>query len=154
MRIRNAAIAGATALAVAFGGSAVATAQESSESSETQQTTETDTQNEPAEEASSSSSDYEGIFGSSQQKNSAGETEGEGSLSSDLGSQLQADKPADGRAIFGSSKENPETGETLEGQAPWAKLLYAATWIGGIASVIGLLVGPAANFIQFGPFTN
>lgn len=132
MRIRNAAIAGATALAVAFAGTTVASAQ-------------TDA---PAAEDSSS---YDGIFGSSQQANSEGETENKGSLSSRIGDNLNADKEADGRALFGSSKENEERGATWEGQPAWAKALYIATVVAGVASALGVIVGPLHNFLVHGP---
>ncbi|QGU06182.1 hypothetical protein COCCU_01070 [Corynebacterium occultum] len=67
-----------------------------------------------------------------------------------LGDNLNGQNEADGRALFGSSKVNPETGATFDGQPAWAKLLYGLTVTGAIGSVIGLIVGPLYNFIVHG----
>lgn len=135
MRIRNAAIAGATAIAVAFGGTTVASAQSS------QNTTAPSATATPTETASA---DYPGIFGSSNTTN-------EGTVSSKIGDNLNQQDPANGQAIFGSSKTENDGTATLAGQPAWAKLLYAATIIGGIASVVGTIVGPVYNYIFHGP---
>lgn len=70
--------------------------------------------------------------------------------SSRFSDNLNGDKEADGRALFGSSKVNEETGGTYDSQPAWAKLLHAATVIGGIGSFIGLVVGPIYNYIVYG----
>lgn len=72
-------------------------------------------------------------------------------LSSRLGDNLNAEQEADGRAIFGSSKVNEETGATFDGQPAWAKLLYGLSITGAIGAVISLIVGPAFNFFVHGP---
>ncbi|PFG28510.1 hypothetical protein [Corynebacterium renale] len=66
-----------------------------------------------------------------------------GTGSSKIGARLDADKPADGQAIFGSSKD-------LNSQPAWAKLVYALTWLGGIGSFLGLIAGPLYNFAVHG----
>lgn len=129
MRIRNAAIAGATAIAVAFGGTTVASAQSSQD---------TTAPSAPA----TATADYPGLLGSS--------LEGD-STSSKIGDNLNAQDDADGRAIFGSSKTEDNGTASLAGQPAWAKLLYAATIIGGIATVVGTIVGPVYNYIFHGP---
>lgn len=110
---QKAALAGATAVALTFGTTAVATAVEPAEST-TQET-------------------------SSPQP--AGEKE---SLSSKIGRELEKDKPADGRNIFGSSKD-------FSGEPAWAKILYGTTITAGVAAFIGLIVGPLYNFVVHGP---
>ena len=123
MRIRNAAIAGATALAVAFGGTTVATAAETSSDQNTSSIT----------NGSSAPEENDGA---------------KPSFSSELntGLKLEGDQEADGQAIFGSSKD-------LESQPKWAKVLYGTTIATAIATLIGMVVGPLANFVQFGPFS-
>lgn len=66
------------------------------------------------------------------------------------GDNLNGEQEADGRAIFGSSKVNEETGATFDGQPAWAKLLYGLTVTGAIGSIIGLVVGPLYNYIVHG----
>ena len=123
MRIRNAAIAGATALAVAFAGTTVAVAAEGPSSAETTQTT---TANE----------------GSSQQASSNEGQSFPNKVDQDL--QLEGEKPADGTKLFGSSKDFSE-------QPVWAKVLYSLTILGGIGAVLGGVIGPVYNFINHGP---
>ncbi|MCQ9341857.1 hypothetical protein NQ023_01320 [Corynebacterium phoceense] len=137
MRIRNAAIAGATALAVAFGGTTVASAEDTAAPKQEQSSTANDT---------SSSTEKEGA-----EKDAAKDA----SLSSKIntGLKLEGDKEADGRAIFGSSKSEDNGAETLESQPKWAKVLYGTTIATAIATLIGMVVGPLANFVQFGPFS-
>ena len=122
MRIRNAALAGATAIAVAFGGTTVASAAETADGSS-----------------------YDGIFAGSSDglANSEGETKGEGSLSSKI--DLENDETTNGRDIFGSSKD-------FSNVPAWAKALYAATIVGGIGALVGGVIGPVYNFIVHGPF--
>mgnify|MGYP001629845917 CR=1 FL=1 len=122
MRIRNAALAGATAIAVAFGGTTVASAAETADGSS-----------------------YDGIFAGSSNDlaNSKGETKKEGSLSSKI--DLENDQATNGRDIFGSSKD-------FSAVPAWAKALYAATIVGGIGALVGGVIGPVYNFIVHGPF--
>ncbi|MDR7329582.1 hypothetical protein [Corynebacterium guangdongense] len=137
--IRNSAIAGATALAVAFGGTTIASAQD------------------PTLDAEAGAEvTLSGDAPASGDAELAGEVEGpqaeapeEGytpSLSSDIntGSSLEGEEPANGTAIFGSSKEG------FGDQPRWAQLLYAGSILGSIASLIGLVVGPIHNYIVHG----
>lgn len=119
---RKAALAGATAVAVAFGSTAVATAAD-------EKTTETPAT--PVEKT----------------------TEGEGSLSSTLGSRLEADQTAYGPAIFGSSKstEKGKEEESFEDQPKWAKWFYGLSVFTAVSAFVGLIVGPAYNFVVHGP---
>ena len=122
---RKAALAGATAVAVAFGSTAVATAAEQTDAD---QATETVTVQEKP-------------------------TEGEGSLSSRIGAGLDKDQTAYGPALFGSSKGQEEgENETFEQQPAWAKLFYAASIFTAVSALVGLIVGPAYNFVVHGPF--
>ena len=101
MRIRKAALAGVTALAVAFTGTSVATAADA-----------------PAPEKAS--------------------------LSAKLGKPLEADKPADGREIFG-------TDDDVSSQPTWAPTLNGVGIAAAVITVLGGLVGPVLNFIKYGP---
>ena len=122
MRIRNAAIAGATALAVAFGGTTVAGAVEGSSSAEATQTATNE--------------------GSSQNGSSNEGQSLPNKIDQDL--KLEGEKAADGTKIFGSSKD-------FSGQPVWAKVLYSLTILGGIGAVLGGVIGPVMNFINHGP---
>lgn len=134
MRIRNAAIAGATAIAVAFGGTTIASAEE-------------------ATNDENISSNVEGTSSDlSSDEDAASEEEGNGgSLSSKIGDSDLVNKDEDdnkntqfnGRDVFGSSKN-------FDNVPSWAQGFYALTIIASIGSLIGLVVGPAANYIQFG----
>ncbi|MCQ9330718.1 hypothetical protein [Corynebacterium phoceense] len=133
MRIRNAAIAGATALAVAFGGTTVASAEDTAAPKQEQSSTAN----------GSSTSDNKGDSTPDEKDAAKG-----ASLSSKIntGLKLEGDKEADGQKIFGSSKD-------LSEQPKWAKVLYGTTIATAIATLIGMVVGPLANFVQFGPFS-
>lgn len=132
MRIRNAAIAGATALAVAFGGTTVASAEETPAPKPEQQ----------------QSSNANGSSNSAEKEGAEKDAAKGASLSSKIntGLNLEGDKEADGQKIFGSSKD-------LSEQPKWAKVLYGTTIATAIATLIGMVVGPLANFVQFGPFS-
>lgn len=118
---RKAALAGATAAAVAFGSTAVATAEEK-----------TGTEDITVQEKP---------------------TEGEGSLSSRIGDGLEKDQTAYGPALFGSSKGDAEgETETYEQQPAWAKVFHALSIFTAVSAVVGLIVGPAYNFVVHGPF--
>ena len=133
MRIRNAAIAGATAIAVAFGGTTIASAQQNDE-----ENVSSDVENTSSELSSD--------------EDAASEEEGNGgSLSSRIGDSELVDKGEgddkntqfNGRDVFGSSKDHDNI-------PSWAESFYALTIVASIGSLIGLVVGPAANYFQFG----
>ncbi|MEY8577507.1 hypothetical protein AALI21_04245 [Corynebacteriaceae bacterium 6-324] len=133
MRIRNAAIAGATAIAVAFGGTTIASAQQNDE-----ENVSSDVENTSSELSSD--------------EDAASEEEGNGgSLSSRIGDSELVDKGEgddkntqfNGRDVFGSSKDHDNI-------PSWAQSFYALTIVASIGSLIGLVVGPAANYFQFG----
>ena len=126
MRIRNAAIAGATALAVAFGGTTVASAQETVTQDDHNVTVE---QQNPSKTAKGGEDDN---------------GKSDGSLSSKLGHKLEGDKAANGVGIFGSSKD-------FSGQPAWAKVFYGATVVAGIGALLGGIIGPVYNFFVHGP---
>ena len=143
MRIRNAAIAGATALAVAFGGSTVAFAEDANGSAQ-------ENTNSPASTDNGSSSAEDN-------------TNSEASLSSKIGDWFYVNEndnkgtAADGRAIFGSSKhencdadETEEECTTLGDQPAWAKAFYGLGIASAIASVAGF-IGVVYNFFVHGP---
>ena len=134
MRIRNAAIAGATAIAVAFGGTTIASAEEATNDENISSNVE------------NTSSDL------SSDEDAASEEEGNGgSLSSKIGDSDLVNKGPednkttqfDGRDVFGSSKN-------FENVPSWAQAFYALTVVASIGSLIGLVVGPVANYFQFG----
>lgn len=133
MRIRNAAIAGATAIAVAFGGTTIASAQQNDDEN-------------VSSDVENTSSDL------SSDEDAASEEEGNGgSLSSKIGDSELVDKGEgddkntefNGRDVFGSSKDHDNI-------PSWAQSFYALTIVASIGSLIGLVVGPVANYFQFG----
>ncbi len=128
MRIRNAALAGATALAVAFGGSTVAFAAETTEQGDNTVTVEKQSQSKtgPDGVADTTPEDYTP------------------SLSSKIGNKVEGDQAADGTAIFGSSKD-------FSGEPEWAKILYGVTIATGVAALVGNIIGPVYNFFVHGP---
>ncbi|MGV0349868.1 hypothetical protein ACUY2G_02865 [Corynebacterium guaraldiae] len=138
MRIRNAALAGATALAVTFGGSTVAFAQDAA----------------PQDENTSSTTQENGSSASNENTNS------KASLSSKIGDTWfnkgkddNKTTEADGRAIFGSSKhEHCDADETDQDctQPTWAKTLYGVGVASAVASVLGF-IGVVYNFFVHGP---
>ncbi|APT92327.1 hypothetical protein CPHO_04850 [Corynebacterium phocae] len=131
MRIRKAALAGATAIAVTFSGTVAATAQE---------TTETNTGSSsifPSEKRADT--DAEGnLINNGDKKDST--------MSSKLGSLLDATKPADGTKIFGDDAD-------VSSQPKWAQALYGVGIASIVITILGGLVGPVLNFIQYGPFS-
>ena len=138
MRIRNAALAGATALAVAFGGTTVATAATFDGSNTTEAIDDAKTNQKEDQEGGSLSSKVGGWFNIDEDDN--------------IGTE------ADGRALFGSSKTdyNPDNAdkngelETFEGQPTWAKTFYGVGIASAVASVAGL-IGIVYNFFVHGP---
>lgn len=65
-------------------------------------------------------------------------------INTDSSVDFEADQPANGPALFGSSKD-------LDSQPVWAQLLYGASLLGGVGSLIGLILGPIHNFLVHGP---
>ena len=128
MRIRNAAIAGATALAVAFGGTTVASAAD---------TVNQNGNNVTVEQANPSKTGKAQAYGQTPEAYTP-------SLSSKLGHKLEGDKAANGVAIFGSSKD-------FSGQPAWAKVFYGATVVAGVGALLGGIIGPVYNFFVHGP---
>lgn len=139
MRIRNAAVAGATALALTFGGSTVAFAQDAAPTN-----VENQSKTAPNGKADTTPEDYKA------------------SLSSKVGNWFDKGEDdnihtgANGQAIFGSSKhENCDANETAEcehlaDQPTWAKTAYGVGVASAVASVIGL-IGVVYNFFVHGP---
>lgn len=119
-KLRTSALAIATATTVALGGMTVAGAQPNGSSSTSATTTEGDS--------------VELV-----------ETEGP-TLSSAIGGSLEAGKPADPTAIFGSDKAG--FGE----QPAWAQAMYITGVIAAAGAFFGLVVAPIANFIKFNYF--
>ena len=107
-KLRNSALAIATATTVALGGMTVAGAQEGGAL--------------PNEESNVNLSDT-------------------GSSAGSLGDALDFDEELNPRDIFGSDKSN-------FGKAPtWAQVLYGVGVASVAASIFGLVIAPAANFI-------
>lgn len=131
MRIRKAAIAGATAVAVAFSGTSIATADS--------------TVNQGGHDVAKDEHTNLTTDGADQDTTEEDYTP---SLSSKIntGLNLEGEKAADAVSIFGSSKDFSEVPN-------WAKALYGLLIAGGIGSVLGLIVGPLDNFIKYGPFS-
>ncbi|OFP35916.1 MULTISPECIES: hypothetical protein [unclassified Corynebacterium] len=119
---RKAALAGATAVAVAFGSTTMAVAEDKNNEQETQL----------------------------EQRQPGKDTEGAGSLSSKIGNAFEATDEngkatgADGKAIFGSTKDG------FGDQPAWAKAFYALTVFSAVSAFIGLVVGPSYNFVIHG----
>ncbi|MCS5480713.1 hypothetical protein NYP18_13770 [Corynebacterium sp. YIM 101645] len=117
---RNAAVAGISAVAITLSSTAVASAQ----------TTDAVTVAEhPAAPAPEGKSKSKGSSPSSDANEFLG---------------LDGDQPADGTALFGSSKEG------FGDQPSWAKLLYAGTVITGVGAVLGAIIAPIYNFFTHG----
>lgn len=124
MRIRNAAVAGATALAVAFTGVANA---ETPKTPEKTMTSEGEFKVDPDKIVTPGK---EGV--GELQGNANGST-----LSSDLGDKLDKNIATNGNNIFGD-KQDPN----LPG---WAKLFYASGILGAVGTVIGTIIA-AVNY--------
>ena len=123
---RKAAFAGATAVAVAFGSTAVAAA----DTPETAPVV-NETNTLPVEEI----------------------TEGNGGLSTKAGNKLGAwTKDEDGNVVKTTVTKDEFLGGWVEGQTPaWAKLLFAGGIAAMVSAFVGLIVGPAYNFFVHGP---
>ncbi len=127
---RKAALAGATAVAVAFGSTAVATAETTTPDKPAEPTYVAPTR--PIDKAVDSNDQEPGL--SSKIANSKL-----------LGFKKDGDlQGADGQAIFGE-KDN------FKAQPNWVKAAYGLTIFTSVSAVIGLIVGPLYNFIVHGP---
>ena len=114
---RKAALAGATAVALAFGSTTIAAAEETA-APETNNQTPAD-----AQKPSASTKICASLDAYDKDGNAIG---------------------ADGEAIFGSDK-------TGFGEQPgWAKAFYATTIFAAVSALVGLVVGPAYNFVVHG----
>ena len=133
---RKAALAGATAAAVAFGSTAVATAETTAE--ETTAAEATTTYERATRTVEPTVDGKDGVEPGSSAKIANSER-----LEFRKGDELQG---TDGEALFGSSKEN--FGE----QPLYAQIAYGATIFTVVSAVIGLVVGPLYNFIVHGDF--
>lgn len=130
---RKAALAGATAVAVAFGSTAVATAET------TEATTAADsTYTAPVRPVEDKDS-KDGVEPASSNKIVQSEwlefRDKDGNL-----------RGTDGTEIFGTEKDN--FGE----QPRYARLAYGATIFTAVSAVVGLIVGPLYNFFVHGDF--
>lgn len=136
-KFQKAALAGATAVAVAFGSTAVATAAE-------EKTNESSTQ---TQSGSSNKTESDKKF-EAPTKPTTGDKDKTPSSSTKIGGKLGAHK--DGQAI-GTNYEAFFGGAGWTEQAPIYQLLF----VGGIATfvsaLVGLIFGPAYNFFVHGP---
>lgn len=134
---RKAALAGATAVAVAFGSTAVAIAEPAPTGEENKAV---DNYTAPIRERDAAKDavvDADGKVqgtGSSNIARSFGAVDEDGNL-----------KGADGQALFG--KEKPNFGK----QPGWAKAGYVLTIFAAVSAAVGLIVGPLYNFVVHGP---
>lgn len=60
----------------------------------------------------------------------------------EVGEDWDADKPANGRDTLGSSTDH-------DNQPAWAKNMHDLTWLGGIASLLGVVIFPAYNYLVY-----
>lgn len=125
---RNAAIAGATALALTFGGTAVAGAETVEAPAAADQTVD----NQSASEQNKG--------GDKQRSLSTRIFESIGGNHSDEDTYM-----VNGRDLFGSSKNWDNVGTP-------AKVLYGLTVALGAVAAFGLILAPLDNFIKYGPF--
>ncbi|ANE04277.1 hypothetical protein [Corynebacterium crudilactis] len=64
--------------------------------------------------------------------------------SSAVGQDWDADQPVKGEDIFGEEHERDE-----ENTPAWAKNMFDLTLLGGIASLLGVIVFPAYNYLVY-----
>lgn len=129
---RKAALAGATAVAVAFGSTAVATAGTTEDSTAADSTYTAPVR--PVEDKDGK----DGVEPASSHKI----TNSENLQFRDEDGNLRG---ADGRALFGDKKN-------FDAQPLWSKLAYGATIFTSVSAAIGLIVGPLYNFFVHGEF--
>jgi len=130
---RKAALAGATAVAVAFGSTAVATAETAEDTTAAENTYVAPSR--PVEDKDGK----DGVEPASSEKITHSEWLEFRDEDGDL-------RGADGEALFGSSKEG------FEEQPRYAKLAYGATIFTAVSALVGLVVGPLYNFFIHGDF--
>lgn len=134
---RKAALAGATAVAVAFGSTAVATAETAPTGEENKAV---DNYTAPIRERDAANDaivDADGKVqgtGSSNIARSFDAVDKDGNL-----------KGADGRSLFGKEKPN------FDKQPGWARWGYVLSIFTAVSAVVGLVVGPLYNFVVHGP---
>ena len=145
---RKAALAGATAVAVAFGSTAVATAQgvvnEDDSSLSSKIGGNVLQVNTNPDEA------YDGLYnvGGKVQKDGTvkGGVEARGDLENkQISKDKNANNWAEGYNIFGKDKNK------FDDQPAWAKVLYGSSIFLAVSAFIGLIVGPAYNYLVHGP---
>lgn len=135
---RNAALAGATALAVTFGGTTVAVAE---------------TTEQPANQATQSDGKQETATEGKQQA-PAGEKEkpkasSESKIQHKIGKDLFGIVPGEtsdtinGENVFGSSKDFSEENAAT-------KFFYSLTVILGVTAILGLIIAPLQNYLKYG----
>ena len=143
---RKAALAGATAAAVAFGSTAVATAQETTPAEETS-TVETSVPAPTRKAEVNVDSQVEKEAGSATR---IGHTLGVWEKDENGDVQLNG---TDGRALFGSSKKaDGQDGGDFGNQPTYAKVGFALSIFTAVSAVVGLVVGPLYNYIVHGDF--
>ena len=130
---RKAALAGATAAAVAFGSTAVATAETTAE--ETTAAEATTTYERATRTVEPTVDGKDGVEPGSSAKIANSER-----LEFRKGDELQG---TDGRALFGDKKN-------FDAQPLYAKIAYGTSIFTAVSAVIGLVVGPLYNFIVHG----
>ncbi|WP_293950785.1 hypothetical protein [uncultured Corynebacterium sp.] len=59
-----------------------------------------------------------------------------------VGDEWDADLPATGEDIFGEIDDR-------ENQPAWVQNMYDLTWMGGIASLLGVVIFPAYNYLVY-----
>ncbi|MBI8999788.1 hypothetical protein M0E87_02965 [Corynebacterium sp. CCM 9185] len=134
---RRAALASATAIALTFGASTVAVANEDSENDQNQISSQ-------IEGKANSSEKKDGDKGSSDLKDKGSQLSSKGNSglnSSEFGKMLDGDKPVNGRDVFGSE---------IETDIPaWARVLRLITATTLVTGFFGLVVFPVYNFLKF-----
>lgn len=140
--LRTAVVAAASVAALTLGTSAAVAAETPNANNASSTTTTGAQENNGSSKKEENTGTQDEKKGSSEARKD-GKFDENGTLSSKIGAGLEADKAADGQAIFGSSKD-------LNSQPAWAKLVYALTWLGGIGSFLGLIAGPLYNFAVHG----
>lgn len=129
---RKAALAGATAVAVAFGSTAVATAET------TEDTTAADSTYTAPVRAVEDKDGKDGVEPASSHKITNSEWLQFRDEDGDL-------RGTDGEALFGSTKQ-------FETQPRYAKVAYGASIFTAVSALVGLIVGPLYNFFVHGEF--
>ena len=124
--IRRAAIAGATAATLIMGAATVATADE-----DTKATSST----------KEAANDLKYVFAPGKKLDNGEDRESwTKNFSGRVGTVLDADQPANGARLFGSTDD-------VKKEPKWAQAMLAVTYIGAIGSLLGLVVFPAYNFL-------